>query len=511
MQDRQPPEEAARVLVVEDHPETNAFIAQALAARYRVTTAFDGQEGLDQAMREPPPDLVVVDMIMPVMSGEAMIERLGREPGLVGIPVLVLTGPGDGALQARVLRKGAHGFLQKPFSEEVLLGSVARLLADERRSRSLVHRSEERLRAILETAKDAIIVTDEARRIVLFNGAAQRMFGYEAADVLGENLQLLLRAECLANCQAPDANAAVAGMHWHAVTCETGHAVRADGEEFPAECSMSQLQSDGNFCTVILRDITRRVRDRQALVDAHEELQRVTQGFQQELIAAVEARQAGIARDLHDSIGASLAGISLLLAGVRTLASTPPRAAAALDKAQEQIAATAEAVRRISRGLMPAGTDGAGLVQALEQFASDLEDNGVHCTLRARGRFGILDASAATHIFRIVQEAATNAIRHGDAAALRIVLAEARGHWRVTVADDGIGCDFQQLPGGHPGLGLRSMQARARAMQARIEFAGAMGGGCRVRLTWTDATAARPADRNAPELAARQLRGRIAS
>jgi signal transduction histidine kinase len=256
---------------------------------------------------------------------------------------------------------------------------------------------------------------------------------------------------------------------------------------------MSRLDEDGTFFTVILRDITARLRDRQALVEAHEELHRVTQGFQREMIAAVEARQARIARDLHDSVGASLAGVSLLVGAARGMVSDE-RAAAALDKAQEQVAATASAVRGISRGLMPAGTDSGGLLHALEQFAGDLsEASGTECTVRARGAFTGFDAETATHVFRIVQEAAANAIRHGGATVLRIVLCEWHGRWRVSVSDNGTGFDFDDLPRAHPGLGLRSMQARARAIGGELALGpGGSEGGCRVRVTWKSPAGATP-------------------
>ena len=185
-----------RILVVEDHPDMNAFIAQALARHYRVETAHDGVEGLEVALRAPPPDLVVADMMMPLLNGEAMLERLRRERVLDEVPVLMLTARADDALHARVLRKGAQGFLQKPFSEEVLLERVARLLADRAHAAALVRRSDQRLLGILETAQDAIIVADGEQRIVLFNGAAQRMFGYAPDTVIGEEISLLIPGDC---------------------------------------------------------------------------------------------------------------------------------------------------------------------------------------------------------------------------------------------------------------------------------------------------------------------------
>jgi signal transduction histidine kinase len=104
--------------------------------------------------------------------------------------------------------------------------------------------------------------------------------------------------------------------------------------------------------------------------------------------------------------------------------------------------------------------------------------------VRARGGFTAIDAETGTHLFRIVQEAAANAIRHGHATELRIVLTEWRGSWRLSVSDDGSGCDFDALSGAHPGLGLRSMQARARAIGGELQLGRSPEGGSRVRVTW---------------------------
>lgn len=220
------------------------------------------------------------------------------------------------------------------------------------------------------------------------------------------------------------------------------------------------------------------------ITSARKEVDRVTVGFQRTLLAEIETRQIQIARELHDSVGSSLAGVQLLLSSARHSV-TGPRAAPLVEKALEEVTAAARHVREISRGMMPAGSERGGLRAAIEQFAADLSDlKGVRCTLRTRGDFSAIEAEAATHLYRIVQEATTNAIRHGQCTALRITLARAGRYLRLSIADNGMGCDAEQISATHPGMGLRSMQARARAIDAQLEFGSPPGGGCRVRVTW---------------------------
>jgi signal transduction histidine kinase len=76
-------------------------------------------------------------------------------------------------------------------------------------------------------------------------------------------------------------------------------------------------------------------------------------------------------------------------------------------------------------------------------------------------------------------------MRHGAATAIRIMLAESGGRCRLTISDNGLGCNFDTLSNSHAGIGLRSMQARARAMDGVFEIGNRPGGGCRLRVEWT--------------------------
>jgi PAS domain S-box-containing protein len=120
--------EGPLVLVVEDNPELNRFIAETLSEDFRVRTAADGQEGLERA-REFRPDLIVSDIMMPRMSGAQMIGRLREDRELEGIPILVLSAKMDDALRVELLRNGAQDYVVKPFSAEELLARVRNLVS----------------------------------------------------------------------------------------------------------------------------------------------------------------------------------------------------------------------------------------------------------------------------------------------------------------------------------------------------------------------------------------------
>ncbi|MEX2230636.1 MAG: response regulator [Cyclobacteriaceae bacterium] len=116
------------VLVVEDNPDMNKFIAQSLANDYQIITAFDGQEGLQKAL-DFNPALIVSDIMMPRVSGVEMIAELRKRPQLLETPIILLSAKADEELKLKLLEESAQDFITKPFSERDLLVRVRNLIA----------------------------------------------------------------------------------------------------------------------------------------------------------------------------------------------------------------------------------------------------------------------------------------------------------------------------------------------------------------------------------------------
>lgn len=206
--------------------------------------------------------------------------------------------------------------------------------------------------------------------------------------------------------------------------------------------------------------------------------------LQHDLLHEVEARQQAFARELHDGVGSSLAGLGLLLATARIFVSEP-RSLELLDKAQEQVARVTQQVREISRGMMPVGQDAGGLLPALDHLASEIGDiQGVTCKVLAWGDFDDVPSTQGAQLFLIAQEATRNALQHGRATHVRILLARAGRRCRLTVLDNGRGCSPVMLFGPSAGLGMRSMRTRAEAIGGRMDVRVQPGRGLRLRITW---------------------------
>lgn len=127
-----PPDDAAsvsraRVLVVEDNPDMNLFVAQCLRPFYEVETAYNGREGLARAVAFRP-TLIVSDIMMPEVSRVDLVRELRQLPELRELPVLLLSAKADEELMLQLLQEGAQDFLVKPFSERELVVRVRNLV-----------------------------------------------------------------------------------------------------------------------------------------------------------------------------------------------------------------------------------------------------------------------------------------------------------------------------------------------------------------------------------------------
>ncbi len=120
------------VLVVDDEPLIAMALEAALEdAGYRVATAANGRQGLERLAEAPRPDLVLLDMMMPVMNGPAMLAAMAADPELAGIPVVVLSSLPEEAIRARV-GEGVAAILLKPCTAEQVLEAIARALGGAR-------------------------------------------------------------------------------------------------------------------------------------------------------------------------------------------------------------------------------------------------------------------------------------------------------------------------------------------------------------------------------------------
>ena len=149
------PEERPLVLVVEDNKLMNRFIRDCLDEENRTCPAFDGAEGLRLA-GELRPDLILSDLMMPLMSGDQVLQALRSRPIFDNTPVVLLTSVNDEVLRSRLLREGAQDYIVKPFSGDELRARVGNLIAVKRVREVLQGELESKTRSVAALAHEAV-------------------------------------------------------------------------------------------------------------------------------------------------------------------------------------------------------------------------------------------------------------------------------------------------------------------------------------------------------------------
>lgn len=173
-------DKAPLVLVVEDNADMNAFIAETLRPHYRVVSAFDGRQGLAVALARQP-DLILCDIMMPVMSGDQMVAELRRQFGSDEVPIVMLTARTDDTLRVSLFEQGIQGYLNKPFSADELLARVAGLVASRQRTLDELTRSERQLKEAQRLAGVGSWTWDLHSDAPVWSEEMYRLFGLDSS------------------------------------------------------------------------------------------------------------------------------------------------------------------------------------------------------------------------------------------------------------------------------------------------------------------------------------------
>jgi PAS domain S-box-containing protein len=352
--------------------------------------------------------------------------------------------------------------------------------AEAARIRGALDEAQTRLGAIVDSAMDAVITVDEEQKIVLFNRAAEQVFGVRRESMLGTPLDRLLPARFRGGHRGHIQGFGTTGVTSRRMgDVTTLWALRPEsGEEFPIEASISQaLESGRRYYTVILRDITLRKQAEDALRQSQRELRELSA----RVLEAREEEKAHIARELHDELGQLLTALKMDLGWLRERlpdAELSQRAAemgSLLDR-------TVSATRRIMADLRPMMLDDLGLGDAAAWLVDDFaKRSGIACRIELAEDLQEVSKAVATAVYRAIQESLTNIARHAGAKNAWVNVAMDEGALQVEVEDDGRGIAPADLAKARS-LGLRGMRERISFLGGSLEITRAARGGTRVRL-----------------------------
>ena len=319
---------------------------------------------------------------------------------------------------------------------------------------------------IVNTSQHVTLVLDTAGRIVGFNPYLEKLTGWRHAEAIGQD--------------------------WFEAFVPAGHRQATREVYFQ---TLTGSQTCGNVTPILTKDKRKLQIEwyHAPLTDSTGKLigllctgQDVTQRLELErhVLDVASDEQRRIGTDLHDVVGQELTGLSLIAAALSMSLKRESRSEVQFaERIEEGIHRALTQVRALSRGLNPVDIDGQGLMSALTEMTARLNDAyGVCCTFECGLPVVVCDNQTATQLYRVAQEATTNAIRHAHPSQLAIRLEASSEAVTLRITDNGTGMRANETTGqAPPAMGLRTMYYRAGIIGGRLTVQPRAGGGTEVQ------------------------------
>jgi signal transduction histidine kinase len=220
-------------------------------------------------------------------------------------------------------------------------------------------------------------------------------------------------------------------------------------------------------------------RVRLRVVEKHE--QEIT-ALNEQMMKAQEQERIRIAGELHDGVMQEMLAVTMMLGTAKRRVADHPDARTTIDKAQEKLIRVGTDIRQLSHDLHPPVLQRAGLPEAMRTYCEQFSaSSSIRVFCDADDGVSELSRGAALALFRIVQEALGNALKHARAKRIAVVLTRLDDEVSLTVSDDGAGFDSSRL-GTSGGLGLIMMRERATQLGGRFEFETTPGQGTTIEV-----------------------------
>lgn len=337
------------------------------------------------------------------------------------------------------------------------------------RVKQALREREGQLRAVMNTAVDAIVTIDEHGIIRKANPSTEHIFGYSLEELIGENVKILMPPP-----YRDKHDRYINGYMLARVPRAIGRtrevvARRKDGTLFPIDISVSEIECPRLF-TAIVRDISDRKHLEEHLlkITENEQLrigQELHDGAQQSLVA-VEFVAKSIAKEIKALDDLSESHLTLEEFDFFTRVE---RLHNLIDNLQIGLTQASREVYDIARNLSPVNLDMAGLKIVLKRLADRVSETcDIQCTLQTSGKLVLADTSKGLHLFRIAQEAVNNAVKHSQCREIEIRLSGGNRQLHLEVCDNGMGFDPHEAA--RRGMGMRTMTYRANLIGANLDI-----------------------------------------
>ncbi len=430
----------ARIVWADDNADMREYVRRLLATRFEVEAVPDGEAAL-AAVRARQTDLVLADVMMPRLDGFGLLSALRSDPATKAVPVMLLSARAGEESRIEGMAAGADDYLVKPFSARELLVRVATLLQaiDARREaleqQRRAAKTSATLAAIVDSSDDAIVGKTLEGIITSWNRGAEKLFGFSAAEAIGQHISLIIPEERL-----PEEDHVI-GKVRAGETVDHFETVRRtkDGRSVDISLTVSPIKDlEGRItgASKIARDITERKRAEQAV---HE--------HRRQLVEADRLKDefmAMLAHELRNPLAAIALGADLLK---RAKLDDPKArfAAPAIERQAKQLQRLADDMLDIARatyGKLTLKRERVDLLGVAKAIAATHANGGAK--IKVSGKPAWADGDPV-RLLQMIGNLVDNAFKYGG-RTITLRVASSGGHSRVSVEDDGQGIAAELLP-----------------------------------------------------------------
>ncbi len=381
------------------------------------------------------------------------------------------------------LKKARHSLEIKVRERTAQLQATVTSLENEMQARKVLENQLRQWSRVFMDAADPIIIEDLSGIIIDMNRQAEREYGWRRHELIGKSIRSLIPsarypwADSLrARCRHGEEVRNWEGMRQD----QKGRILSVLVTAFPL------LDESGKIVSLatIAKDITRRKQVERELKNSRRYLRELSR----KSIEALENDRRTTAKELHDSIGASLAAIKFKLEGtVEEIAQKPKKAAASLDESIAYLQAAIKETKQISANLRPTILDDLGLLSTITWYMRQFTELYGHIKLIPQIEVPEEDIPGMLKIviYRVLQESLHNAAKHSEANEIFVGLKRDADRIMLEIVDNGRGFDVPKTLGRQDsmsGYGLASIQERAEIVGGSLEINSAPGKGTRIRM-----------------------------
>ena len=399
-------------------------------------------------------DAYLIDIRIGPESGLELLKEIKKER-LIRASI-ILTGQGNEKVDQSAMEMGAFDYLVKGEFDAKELDRAIRYAIERKKGKESLQIQAE----ILRNVHDAVIFINGKGKILNWNEGASRIFKKKPSEVVGASLYEIFQH----NGKEVFTDRIIPQLEEKGIAEEVMHFQLNSGEQLVIQVkatTMSRREFKGYI--ICASDITEQ------------------KNLEAEIIRVSENEQRRIGQDIHDDLCSHLAGIAMITKALENqFRENQEKETKLIAEISEMVAEAGDKARQIAKGLVPSVLETMGLPGAIHELANQTESLfGVECIAKVSGTELIesLDPAVKVQLFRIAQEATTNARKHSDAKLIEIQMTGENGIVTMVVSDDGKGIPDKLVSNG---MGMLTMRRRAELIGGKLELHSIIGEGTRI-------------------------------